>query len=102
LVSAAQGIEPPACLLCPHASIPHPSFIFQEERAKLHIEFTAEGSYSVRVTSTEGEDITSTMQHLPPLSGSYSVEAEKISIEGDQSDLDWTFENEDEDGLRIR
>jgi hypothetical protein len=42
------------------------------------------------------------MQHLPPLSGSYSVEGEKITIEGDRSDLDWTFENEEDDGLRIR
>ena len=85
------------------------SALLKDNKARLHIEFGADGTYSVRLTSMEDEDITSTVRHLPPLTGSYTVEGGddsgskgKILIAGDQSDLDWTFENEDDDSLRIR
>jgi hypothetical protein len=75
----------------------------KEEKAKILIQFT-ETQLTMTLTSTETpeRDITQEMEHLPPMPANFTVEDTELKVEGDKSDLKWTFEKEDEDTLMIR
>ena len=75
----------------------------KEEKAKILIQFT-ETQLTMTLTSKETpeRDITQEMEHLPPMPANFTVEDTELKVEGDKSDLKWTFEKEDEDTLMIR
>ncbi|TMW57246.1 hypothetical protein Poli38472_003171 [Pythium oligandrum] len=76
----------------------------KEKAATLVVTFHRDGAYELQLHANNqaSDDVTSQFRHLVPANGTYSVESNQLKIKGDTSGIQWTFQHEEDNTLRIR